>query len=173
MGNLVIVQQINTHWTKASRGGESAGRRNAVPEIACVPIERIAGEPHSLVHHRISYGERSGFAHPREEICINPTIAPLVVGCVTIGYTDHEARAAFYYERGCGGAPERGWAQQTIHLAVNEWGQIVYNGRFGGWDCGWWYEKTVVNIGLFEHITSDVFTRRKPDYRFAAMAKLF
>jgi hypothetical protein len=55
MGHMVIVQQINTHWTKASRGGESAGRRNIVPDLASVPIERIPGEPRSLLHHQLTF----------------------------------------------------------------------------------------------------------------------
>ncbi len=174
MGNVVVVQQIRTHWTKASRGGDNAVKRNAVPEAARVPIHRIVGDNLILVHHLLEYEERDGFSRPREEIRINPTVRPLVVGCVTIDHSENQAIMTFRYDRGCGGAPDRGWTRKTLRLVVNEWGQIVYNGRFSPvWEGNWWYEKMVVNVGLFERLMPGVFTKQEPTCRFAAMDELF
>jgi hypothetical protein len=173
MGHIVVVQHIRTKWTKASRGGENARKRNAVPETARVPVQRIVGENLILVHHSLSYPGHRAFQQPREEIRINPTVRPLVIGCVTIDHSAEEAIAAFLYNQGCGGAPDRGWARKTLRLAAGEWGQIVYNGRFAGYDDYWWYEKTVVNVGLFERLMPGVFTHREPICRFAAMGDLF
>ena len=76
--------------------------------------------------------------------------------------------------RDCGGAPRRAGLQRTFHLQINEWGQIVYNGRFSDRDEGsWWYEKKVVNVGLFERLIPSMFISEAPTYRYEAMAHLF
>src|SRR5579871_5977918 len=173
MGSIVVVQQIRTRWTKTSRGGQNAQRRNAVPEIARVPVERINRGNHTGVRHRLWYDERDQFAHPNEEVCVDPTMNPLVIGCVTIDHHDEQVTATFHYDRRCGGAPDRGWASKTLCLAVNEWGQMAYNGRFnGGWESPWYYEKMVVNVGLFERLTPGVFTQQEPVCRYAAIGYL-
>ena len=68
VGKVVLIQQIKTSWTKASRGGENARKRNAVPEVAKVPVQRIPADNLILVHHLLSYGEDKGFSKPAEEI---------------------------------------------------------------------------------------------------------
>jgi hypothetical protein len=60
---------------------------------------------------------------------------------------------------------------KTLVLAVNEWGQISYNGRFAE-EGGWLYEKTVVNVGLFEPPSNGVFTNAGPTHRYSAMGHL-
>jgi hypothetical protein len=174
MGNIIVVQQVRTTWTKASRGGENAGRRNAVLEVARVPVERIPAGNLVLAHHSLSYGEGNGFAQSTEEVQVNPPTRPLVIGCVNVDYSEEAVTVTFHWDYRCGGAPDRGWARKTLHVRVNEWGQIVYNGRFNsGWDGPWYYQKMVVNVGLFERLTPGLFTRQEPTCHFSAMAELF
>ena len=80
--------------------------------------------------------------------------------------------ATFRYRSPCAGAPPRVWAYKALSIAEGEWGQFVYNGRFSREDY-WWYEKHVVNVGLFERLASGVFTRNEATSRFEAMADLF
>lgn len=172
--SVAIIQQIGTKWTKASRGGANAVKRNAVPEVATVPVHRVQADHLVVLHHSLFYGERTWFSEPFENIAVNPPALPLVIGCVTITRAAEEVAVTFQYNRKCGGAPERGWAHKTMHLGLNMWGQVVYNGRFApGWEGDWWYEKVVVNIGLFERITPGVFTCSEPTDRFRAMGQLF
>ncbi|MCW3094964.1 MAG: hypothetical protein JWL77_582 [Chthonomonadaceae bacterium] len=172
MSKILVVQQVHTYWTKAARGGENAVRRNAVPESAKLPVQRVDRKGLIVMHHRLTYG--GDFSQPYEKIHINPTLRPLTIGCVTIHSTDEGAIATFRYDRGCAGAPDRGWARKTMLLTANEWGQFAYNGRFvPAYDGNWWYEKMVVNVGLFEQLTSGLFTREEPTYRFTAMGDLF
>jgi hypothetical protein len=174
MGNVVVVQQIHTRWSKACRGGENAGKRNAVPEIARIPVQHITEANLTLVHHLLGYGERNGFSKPYEEVRINSSVRPLTVGCVSIDYSEEQALVTFRYNRVCGGAPDRSWARKLLSMAVNEWSQTVYNGRFApDWGGDWWYEKMVVNVGLFEHIKPGVFTRQEPTCQFNAIGELF
>ena len=172
MVNVIVVQEICTSWTKASRGGENAAARNAVPKVVTLPVQQITEDNIVLIHHRLAYEEENGFS-PREKIHINPTMRPFAVGGVTIGYSEDEANAVFRYDRGCG-APDRSWARKTIHMPVGTWGQIAYNGRFNaGWDGPWYYEKTVINVGIFQRLVPGVFTKQVPASRFSAMGELF
>ena len=105
---------------------------------------------------------------------VNPTVRPIAIGCVAVDHGEEEAIATFRYDRSCGGEPDRRGARKTLRIGVNEWGQIVYNGRFQDYDeGGWWYEKMVVNVGLFERLTPGVFTKQEPTCRYSAMGELF
>ncbi len=174
MGRVVIVQRIATHWTKASRGGANAGRRNSVMEVARVPVERIQEANPTLVEHILGYDESENYHSPREQIRLNSTVRPIAAGCVAITFTDDTLFATFRYDMGCGGAPDRSWIHKSLRVPLNRWGQIVYNGRFvPGWAGDWWYEKHVVNAGIFDLLKPGIFTHSDPAYRFSAMADLF
>jgi hypothetical protein len=57
----VIVQQIVTEWSKASRGGDRPGRRNAVPIAAKLPP---ISENVDVAVHSLRYGEVQSEATP-------------------------------------------------------------------------------------------------------------
>jgi hypothetical protein len=128
MGYIVVGQHIHTKWTNASRGGENARKRNTVKEAAKLPVQRIPEGNLILVHHVLQYWEADGFRQPKEEIRINPTVRPLVIGCATIDHSVEEVVAAFRYNQGCSGAPDRGWARKTLHPGVGEWGRLFITG---------------------------------------------
>ncbi|NEB03553.1 hypothetical protein [Streptomyces sp. SID13726] len=54
---MIVVQRAVTHWTKQSRGGDEAARRNAVPEVFPVPAPGPAG----VLVHEVDAHERDGF----------------------------------------------------------------------------------------------------------------
>ena len=173
MKRLIIVQQIHSIWTKASRGGKGAEQRNAVPETAPVPLQSMDGSTFTIAHHKLTYREHMGFAQPFEEAIEGVSDNLVNVGCVSITQGTSTVDATYRYGRKCGGAPEREWARKTLCIAPNEWGQIIYNGRFApGWDGDWWYEKMVVNICMSNQPSNDVFERSDPTYRFTNMAQL-
>ena len=169
---ILVVQEIKTSWSKASRGGTAAIGRNAVPEIARLPRADKCKSARSALYHSLLYVESNGFVNPREKIVLDPSL-PLQIGGVTLERNGDEARADFAWTRECG-APDRGWARKTMVIRPQEWGQIVYNGRLSlGWDSEWSYEKTVVNFGLFEVFRPYAFTAHPATDRFEAMAHLF
>jgi hypothetical protein len=173
MARIVIVQQIEVEWSKASRGGQGAVWRNAVREVAKVPLNRIVASDLVLVQQKLWFFERNKFALPKETIILNPTVKPLVIGCVSVDYSDDAVVAGFAFNSACGGAPNRSGIRQTLVLTLNEWGQIVYNGRFApAYDGDWWYEKMVVNVGIFDPPSNSVFTRSQPNQTCSAMAHL-
>lgn len=174
MGRVLVVQQVHTRWTKEARGGRNAVLRNAVPESRSLPVERMKNAKPRVLHHQLTYGYEQ-FTQPTGDLLRGTSVwGSFTFGCVTVHGDEEGVSATFRYDRGCAGVPDRGWARKTLFLTGDTWGQIVYNGRFvPDWDGDWWYEKMVVNIGLFERLSSGLFTRTEPTYRFSAMSELF
>jgi hypothetical protein len=173
MADIVVVQQVRTIWTKKSRGGPGAVRRNVVPEACAIPLKQIPERGIELIHHEVTFREKDAFAKPIHKVTINTTLRPLAVGCVAIHIGADHVTMEFQYRADCAGAPNRGWAQRIIPLAIGEWGQIAYNGRFApGWHGDWWYEKTVVNAAIVDHLSDHLFTGESPTYRYELFGKL-
>lgn len=61
MMNNIVIQHIETYWTKKSRGSPAAAWRNAVPEI--FPIS-IPFELKSVILHEVNYHEHNHFKDP-------------------------------------------------------------------------------------------------------------
>ena len=79
----------------------------------------------------------------------------------------------FKYDYRCGGMPDRSWVWKTLTLPTNQWGQISYNGRHEYRSTGaWYYQYTVINVGLVDRLTPKLFTEQEPLCRFAVIAKL-
>src|SRR5688500_13604450 len=81
---VILVQSIETQWTRASRGGSRAVKRNAVPEAVEFPFLESPEHASARLHHSLCYEERAGFADPRWRVVMDAGTEPLCVGCVTI-----------------------------------------------------------------------------------------
>lgn len=173
MPPVLVIQQIIVEWDKSSRGGAEAERRNALPEAAKVPFQQYQAADVTFLQQTLAFPAYRNYTPPSEEIMLRPMFNPVSLGGVTIIWNEEQVKAKFRWSHGCG-APDRGWMAKTLSLAVNEWGQIVYNGRLSDCDDGqWYYHKTVVNVGLFAPASNNVFTRSEPNQRYSAMAHLY
>lgn len=170
---ILVVQEIKTYWTKTSRGGIKAVERNTVPEAIKIPIDRIQEKEIKIIHHQILFSEEIGFNQLRDRIILNSTLNPISLGGVSITHNKETVWTEFEYSTICG-APDRGRVKKTLKTNINEWAQIIYNGRFSSsWTALWWYEKKVVNAGLFEHLSANVFIKISPKATFRSMIDLF
>lgn len=62
---MIVLQEIVTTWTKASRGGENATSRNAVPESFLLPA--LLEQPKTsnyVLYQRVMYSEQHNFQLP-------------------------------------------------------------------------------------------------------------
>jgi hypothetical protein len=171
--SVIVVQQITARWTKATRGAARAARRNAVPEVARLPMEGVDKPSVAVLQHALLYDERIDFSQPNDEIVINPPDRPLKVGCVRIAPTANWVIATFEYDRVVCGDPERGRDRKELVVAVGQWAQFAYNGRFGLSPDEWRYEKTVVNVGLFPRLRPSLFVQTPPTFVFSSIGRLF
>lgn len=171
---LLIIQEIQTEWTKASRGAPRANLRNAVPESVCLPGQTQELSGSLALHHFLRYGEWNDFSSPDESHVIIELADELCFGCVRIYPFENHIKVVLAYDMTHGGAPERESYPKTVfELHANTWGTIVYNGRFSeGHDSVWMYRQTVCNIGMFDRFSASVFTDSQPISMHQDLAKL-
>ncbi|MGW2367792.1 hypothetical protein ACWCZ5_19690 [Streptomyces sp. NPDC001667] len=140
----IAVQWIRTSWTKQSRGGEQAARRNAVPVGFTLP--------HALAPfaHRVRMHERDGFApyDVQEELSrVN----------VQLREADGRLRVQPRIEPLCG-LPPRTRRPPAVRLAPGQWVRWQLNYRFssasGMQDWSYWLDTFNVAYGP---VNDDVF----------------
>jgi len=166
---MVVIQEVNTSWTKDSRGAPGAVARSAVPE-------RLAFMPsvghRAVLEHLARYSEESGFV-PSETVTSYDAPASLRYGCVRLVVEDSHVQVMWLYDAGYIGAPGReGPPKEAFVVSIGQWGYVRYNGRLT-YDEGWWYRKVVLNVGIFAAPTGSEFLVRQPDFTYDQTARLW
>jgi hypothetical protein len=172
---MVLIQEIRTVWSKASRGGAAAARRNAVPETALFHAAGSQSAAHRIFRQLLVYGETNDFAEPVKSEVVELVADSISAGCVKIQVSAGRITVAYEYDYRCGGLPPRQTkpgvnVREEIIVEPESWVRVRYNGRFSGDE--WWYEKVVVNVGLFQQPHADVFGSTKPAGEISQMAEL-
>jgi hypothetical protein len=131
---------------------------------------------YSLIEHRSGFSEWCSFQDPHPTISFE-TLEPGQTtrdGCVIVQKEDHRLRVRWHYTPEDAGMPLRPTKKKDIfELGLNQWGRVIYNGRFSEEEGGWWYNKTVLNIGLFEEVAASVFVETIPDLVMNKTARLY
>lgn len=172
---MILIQEIRSIWSKASRGGPAAALRNAVPEAAPFPLVRAGSKTGPILHQSLLYGELNGFAEPISSQVVELRSDRISIGCVKIEVSSEQLVVAYEYDYRCGGAPPRHSRpgvnlKEEVVAGHESWVRVKYNGRFSGED--WWYEKVVLNVGLFQEYEPGVFYSSKPSHEISQMAEL-
>jgi hypothetical protein len=166
----VVVQHIWTLWTKRSRGGDAARLRNAVPTAVIIPkCETDA----ACILHQATYSESTEFSQ-HNALKLSDSFAELGLSFLSC-QTDEDRLAIRFHRDGFNAATPSPYPHKdAFRLRPEEWGRVVYNGRYIDRSTGnWWYEQHVCNIGWFSQWTLSVFTRTVPDYEFQELVELW
>jgi hypothetical protein len=131
-----VVQWVRTSWTKRSRGGAEAARRNAVPVAFLLP-----GQPPPFVHD-VAMHERAEF---RPQTAFRTGLPgdndPVLLregddGLLRVHLTVTES-----------GMPRRWRRPPAVRLARGEWLRWQVNYRFGSsWGTDWTYRLDTLNL---------------------------
>lgn len=167
--NTVVIQHIETVWTKRSRGGDGARKRNVVPLALDFPsISRDC----SFVLHHATFHEYDSFAR-QDQLRWTDAFADLELRFLTLSIDGAVLRVRVHRDGSNAATPSPFPYKDPFVLEPGLWGRLVYNGRFTAWNTGnWWYEKHVYNIGWFDEWTSDAFVKTKPHSEYREMARL-
>src|SRR5918911_4645612 len=94
--SLILVQAICVQWTKASRGGSGAARRNAIPEAFPLPAQLPTSPRSTYLLHSVFVAEQDGFEvrAPASFEVLDRT-GPLVYGRVSL-FPDTEVVRVVY-----------------------------------------------------------------------------
>ncbi|MCL2581903.1 MAG: hypothetical protein FWE35_05545 [Streptosporangiales bacterium] len=154
----VIAQLVRTEWTKQSRGGTGAARRNAVPTAFLLP------SVHPPLTHTVVMDERDDFepAESLEYALPDKTI-------VRLKEADGKLRVQL---EAASGLPQRKHRPPAIWLARGEWMQWQINYRFSGYSTEWIYRFDTLNIA-YGDAKPDTFTTGLPNRHVDERARLF
>src|SRR5215831_12587599 len=100
----IIVQKIQTIWTKKSRGAPGAVLRNAVPVALPLPVDRVSDNS-VLFEHCVSFREFDHFSSPSEVVASLESSRSAVYGCVRLELGADGLSVIWAYTDSCGGAP--------------------------------------------------------------------
>jgi hypothetical protein len=139
----VIAQWVRTSWTKRSRGGPAATRRNAAPSGFPLPIVQLP-----LVH-TVMMAERDDF-EPRESLHYGEPDQADVLLMEADGRLRIELVVTPF------GMPRRWRRPPAVRLSRGEWVRWQVNYRFP-YESGWNYRLDTLNLA-YSLESSDVFT---------------
>jgi hypothetical protein len=172
---MILIQEIRSIWSKASRGGAAATLRNSVPEATLFPLSRSKSAAHKIFRQLLIYGETNDFAEPIKSEIVELASDTISIGCVKVEVSSECVIVAYEYDYKCGGLPPRHNEsgvnlKEEVIVEPESWVRVKYNGRFSGDE--WWYEKRVVNVGIFEKAHTDIFSSMGPAHEISQMAEL-
>ena len=129
---------------------------------------------------RLWYKEQSDlFALCRSDFEVSETLPPLPKG-VRAESAENSLTAYWEYDNAMGAPARSSETQTALELEINQWGRILYNGRYSpyrtlaSWRKNeWWYNRWVFNLGIFRKPIVDVFVVTQPVKIFSMMADLW
>lgn len=174
----IVIQQIDTEWTKASRGGEGACRRNAVPTELTLPLDCFAAP---VAMHVVDSFEWNDFQLDDSVKHWN-SICDVRIPFLKLETRQNNLRIRFVrspqnwvianrlYD-GVDGKPVLD--VDAFVLGCDEWGRVRFNARYTSRDTGeWYYQHVVCNIGVFSSVELNRFVTLKPNHQFVELATL-
>ena len=147
-------------------------RLPSVLPLPYVPAPESSGYGGTFLNHEATFSDEDDFAHAHETVEWKSFGIQRRYFAENVRLVPEQAMLRVEYAHGWyQGAPTRSETpRQVMELALGEWGQVVHNGRFGGYS-DWSYRQITLNVGLLEVDDLQPF-KRKPDRRFEDLAHL-
>jgi hypothetical protein len=168
---MIVVQHIETRWTKRSRGMPGAAARNAVPRV--MPLPAFREEALGICVHKVVADEEHGYdLHQRMEL-IEPGPGFMRHWSLRFVIAETAVLVEFRYSTGEHGLPRRREGRHPLfRLAPGDVGTLHINGRFS-YTSGQFYKQHFVNVASVESATHDLFMRATANHFVDMTADLF
>lgn len=148
----VVVQWVRTSWTKQSRGGTEASRRNAAPIAFPLLVQA------SPFIHEVTMREQDGF-RPHATVRLGP---PGNDDDVLLRETDGLLRVQLTVSPF--GRPRRSRRPPAVRLALGQWVRWQINYRFSSSWGNWTYRMDTLNLLHGPTSRPDVFLGEPTHY---------
>lgn len=168
---MIVVQHIETRWTKQSRGMPGAAARNAVPRA--MPLPAFPDEPAGIRVHKVTAREEHGFDIRQQTEIIAP--GQSFTRYWTLYFVPAESAVVVelkYAGEEHGLPPRRENRYPIFRLAPGQVGALHINGRFS-YSSGHYYKQHFVSIANVETPSHDIFMRAPADHFADITANLF
>lgn len=169
---IVVIQNICTSWTKASRGGVNAAARNRTPEVLELLPLAPSYSQNILLLHTVVYSEYHHFQNPRQRLEQKEFTDPFWHDCFKLSLVGNTLHVTTEWERSKGVPRRLTFLRQGFSLQDPQWGRITYNLRIS-WGEYWEYQKQVINLGFFSSSSRRMFLETEPAHTYRDMATLW
>ncbi len=155
---MLLVQELSTHWTKLSRGAPASLPRAHTPTALPLPPDPggVPRDRDATFCHRVRFDEATDFAPTIVSPASFSASRPRITG-IELRDSPSPRLVSYVWDTFCG-APRRPHGPR-IPLGVNQWCQILHNGRHG-YDRGWTYQSSVVNLAWVDEFYPEIFNGR-------------
>jgi len=170
---MILVQQIETVWSKEFRTPYNATIRNSVPNI----LEAPPMAENKSLHQLLQFDEKSNFQMPKLSIQpLNKNKRNHFFEAIRVYTEKNQLKIIYTYSPEKVGAPERKvFPKQVLCLNKGEWGKIIYIGRYSRSFAAytdWFYRKQIFNIAYMEKFNKLVFSDSEPKRVFQDIVDL-
>ena len=130
----VVVQQVQTSWTKLSRGGPAAADRSRVPVAYPLPADLRAP-----IVHRVPHCESDSFIPQDEERDFKIESQGMRLRYAELALIDDGERLRVALHPSTHGMPRRHRRPPSVGLLPGQWLRWQVNYRFVGVNSGEWH----------------------------------
>lgn len=191
----LLIQHTQILWLKECRGAPYSSKRNQLQKSWELPSSFFEYYPQGFpIHYQYIRQTKEGFQKENSRLSIITEKQTIKVANLELIKKENCYEIYFKYTT-YAGAPERFIFKDrktkfepssTPHSAMlnekafalyeNEYGQVLYNGRFTDFDTGeWYYMLNIINLIYTNNHCKDIdiFTKQKPIKSYTQIAKLF
>ena len=168
---VIVIQNICTSWTKASRGGTNASARNRTPEALELPPFSTSLPQQIFLLHTVIYSECCHFQQPIQQLEHKELTDPFWYDCFKFSLVADILHITTEWERSKGVPRRPAFLRQGFSLHNPQWGRVIYNLRIS-WETYREYQKQVINIGFFAPSSPRMFLETEPAHTYKDMAWL-
>lgn len=156
---MIVIQHIQTQWSKLSRGMPAAQQRQAVAPAFVLPdtIMLEQRDAEILLHHLIACED--------DNFSLKQQLSYLHGGSYwTFSFQQNDDGLAVYFKEDChyhGQPHHAGQPKLLCQLKRNQMAILKINGRFSR-EEGHLYQQHIVNLAWVQQVDSNLFVSTKP-----------
>lgn len=156
---MIVIQHIQTQWSKLSRGMPAAQLRQAIASAFALPDIGIPQRQDTIILlHQLNACEHDNFSLKQQVSYLNTS------SYWTFNFQQNNDGIAVYFKEDnyYHGQPHHaGYSHLLGCLKQNEIATLKINGRFAGKE-GYLYKQHMINLACVQQVDADIFIRRKP-----------
>lgn len=172
---MLFIQEIDLVYTKAVRYGNFANARRSVKFLP-VDFDKTDISDEILFNKVGLIQTPNGMREQQNKVKIYGENALFngKFAAEFFGPRVYVRRAGNGYEILYTDKKQRGWIKSKFTLTEGKSGRIVYNDRYGGWECPWLYYLVTFNFVCADKsdFKPKIFFRKSPDFTFGDMKEL-
>lgn len=165
---MVVVQEVRTKWTKATRGAPLAGERKGLPQAFLLPTV----ECEYLFQAYLLEESKNYIPTIKELKQSTRTVQIKKLNDLILRMLDKHTLSVGLRDNPHSGQPKRYPINNVFQLKPGQFGRILNNARYASYHGQHYYE-AVYNIAFGQTVNPDRFLHSAPDHELNLINHLF